>query len=79
MTPLYSKETADRAIDLIDGDRWMNLKGHLGDACTIIRLIENGNEVMEALDFILMMIRSEGYHETPDSITGLIKKIKGEE
>ena len=76
MTPLYSKETAEELIYEIK-DR---LKTHdiSYDATAIVRLIENGNEVIGVLTSAEQELKNEGYVGMSIVVNDMIKKIKGE-
>jgi hypothetical protein len=76
MTPLYSKETAEELIYEIN-DR---LKTHdiSYDATAIVRLIENGNEVIQLMSRAETACRLYGGELLADDLKQLIKKIKGE-
>jgi len=82
MTQLYSKEIKHRAVSVLTTSQLNHpyaTEQDKADTQAIIRLIENGNEVVEALatlEAILGVFPQRGH--TGTVLRGLIKKIKGE-
>lgn len=75
MTPLYSKEAKELALSAIWKDDFVCLSSHHKEIKAIDRLVENGNEVMDALENAEVYATSKTDRR---DLGELIKKIKGE-
>lgn len=78
MTPLYSKEAKELALSAIWKDDFVCLSNYVKEIEAIDRLVENGNEAMDLLNTIVVVLKGDGYVGLPVVLNDLIKKIKGE-
>lgn len=76
MTPLYSKETAQYVTDKIKKHVVYGAPESERDA--VLRLIENGDEVMRLIGNAETACRAYGAKYLAEDLGELIKKIEGE-
>ena len=81
MTPLYSKETERRALEILKGiigDDTFTPEPMKSEMKRLFSLIESGNALMQYLIMVDRTLCANGAYNASSVTRELIKKIKGE-